>query len=236
MERRIRSFAERGGVEALPELPDASCAGTAASSTASWTAITINVSQLWRNPEQWDVLRRRTCCPSSPATGRIRAWSAGCSYGAEAYTLAAVAAEAMPAAPASRCAAPTSTARIVARAQRGRFCRPTPATRRRSSSSAGSTATATATLATRELRRAMRVRRRATCCAMRTAPARSTSCSAATSSSTSTRRSATTSTPRLAGALRPGGYLMVGATERVADAGAPSASTTSHPFIYRKAA
>ena len=38
---------------------------------------------------------------------------------------------------------------------------------------------------------------------------------------------------RLAAALRPGGVLMVGATERVADA-RPSASSPTHPFTYRK--
>jgi chemotaxis protein methyltransferase CheR len=38
---------------------------------------------------------------------------------------------------------------------------------------------------------------------------------------------------RLAGALRPGGYLMVGSSERVS---APQAFglVTAHPFIYRK--
>jgi len=38
---------------------------------------------------------------------------------------------------------------------------------------------------------------------------------------------------RLAGALRPGGYLMVGSSERVS---APQAFglATAHPFIYRK--
>ncbi len=38
---------------------------------------------------------------------------------------------------------------------------------------------------------------------------------------------------RLAGALRPGGYLMVGATERVSNPAALGLSS-AHPFIFRK--
>ena len=51
--------------------------------------ITINVTQLWRNPESGRLLEQEVL----PRAGReraIRAWSAGCSYGAEAYTLAAI--------------------------------------------------------------------------------------------------------------------------------------------------
>jgi len=39
---------------------------------------------------------------------------------------------------------------------------------------------------------------------------------------------------RLAQALRPGGYLVVGATERVSDASELKLEM-AHPFIYRKA-
>ena len=51
--------------------------------------VTINVSQLWRHPEQWTRLERDVLAELA-AAGPVRAWSAGCSYGAEAYTLAAV--------------------------------------------------------------------------------------------------------------------------------------------------
>src|SRR5581483_54649 len=51
--------------------------------------VTINVSQLWRNPEVWEALAAREL-PELAAAGRVRAWSAGCSYGAESYTLAAL--------------------------------------------------------------------------------------------------------------------------------------------------
>jgi chemotaxis protein methyltransferase CheR len=57
--------------------------------------VTINVSQLWRHPEQWHVLERDVL-PELAQTGRVRAWSAGCSYGAEAFTLAAVCLDTVP--------------------------------------------------------------------------------------------------------------------------------------------
>src|SRR5947208_4727630 len=50
--------------------------------------ITINVSELYRNPEQYELLRTKVV-PELRRTGAgLRVWSAGCSYGAEAYTLA----------------------------------------------------------------------------------------------------------------------------------------------------
>src|SRR2546430_17521589 len=57
--------------------------------------VTINVSQLWRHPDQWATLRQ-SVLPELAAKGTMRAWSAGCSYGAEAYTLAAVCADTVP--------------------------------------------------------------------------------------------------------------------------------------------
>jgi chemotaxis methyl-accepting protein methylase len=57
-------------------------------------ALTINVTRFYRNAETWNLLRRdlipRLCAPVS---GEIRVWSAGCSSGEEAYTIAILAAE-----------------------------------------------------------------------------------------------------------------------------------------------
>jgi chemotaxis methyl-accepting protein methylase len=57
-------------------------------------ALTINVTRFYRNAETWNLLRRdlipRLCAPGS---GEIRVWSAGCSSGEEAYTIAILAAE-----------------------------------------------------------------------------------------------------------------------------------------------
>jgi chemotaxis methyl-accepting protein methylase len=56
--------------------------------------LTINVTRFYRNAETWNLLRRdlipRICAPGS---GEIRVWSAGCSSGEEAYTIAILAAE-----------------------------------------------------------------------------------------------------------------------------------------------
>ena len=88
MERRVRSFAERRGhTELAPYLR--LLAGDAAARDEFLDRVTINVSNLWRNPEQWAHLQTEIV-PALAADGTLRAWSAGCSYGAEAYTLAAV--------------------------------------------------------------------------------------------------------------------------------------------------
>jgi chemotaxis protein methyltransferase CheR len=57
-------------------------------------ALTINVTRFYRNAETWNLLRGEllpALCAMFP--GEIRAWSAGCSSGEEAYTLAAVLAD-----------------------------------------------------------------------------------------------------------------------------------------------
>jgi chemotaxis protein methyltransferase CheR len=57
-------------------------------------ALTINVTRFYRNAETWNLLRGEilpTLCTTWP--GELRAWSAGCSSGEEAYTLATVLAE-----------------------------------------------------------------------------------------------------------------------------------------------
>jgi chemotaxis protein methyltransferase CheR len=98
MERRIRSFAKTRGATDL-----AAYAATLRTDKEELEKfldrVTINVSRLWRNPEQWETLEQQIL-PDLFATARhanrIRAWSAGCSYGAEAYTLAAIARRAIP--------------------------------------------------------------------------------------------------------------------------------------------
>jgi chemotaxis protein methyltransferase CheR len=88
MERRIRSFAGRQGVEDLAEYLHA-LRSDKGRLDEFLDRMTINVSQLWRNPEQWEMLAARVV-PELAESGHVRAWSAGSSYGAEAYTLAAV--------------------------------------------------------------------------------------------------------------------------------------------------
>ena len=89
MERRIRSFALRRGVTSLDEYQSVVHADPD-ELDALLDRITINVSQLFRNPEQWDRLAADVIPDlARTGSGRIRAWSAGCSFGAEAFSLAA---------------------------------------------------------------------------------------------------------------------------------------------------
>ena len=52
-------------------------------------ALTINVTRFYRNAETWNLLRK-TLLPElcDPRREEVRVWSAGCSSGEEAYTLA----------------------------------------------------------------------------------------------------------------------------------------------------
>ena len=57
-------------------------------------ALTINVTRFYRNAETWNLLRREVfpvLC--GPEPGEVRIWSAGCSSGEEAYTIAILATE-----------------------------------------------------------------------------------------------------------------------------------------------
>ena len=87
MERRIREFARRRQAPTL----DAFAAMLRQDSQLLREFeqhITINVSEFYRNPEAFAYLERHVL-PEILATHRgLRVWSAGCSYGAEPYTLA----------------------------------------------------------------------------------------------------------------------------------------------------
>ena len=118
MERRIRSFAEHQRIaslaaylELLGRDPDAL--------DRFLDRMTINVSELYRNPEQYDRLRR-SVLPELASSRRVRIWSAGSSYGAEAYTLACLALEAMPGVR-TEIVGTDIDRRMVLRAQRGLF-------------------------------------------------------------------------------------------------------------------
>ena len=49
--------------------------------------LTINVSELFRNPEKWEELGAKVLTPMLEKNEPLRVWSAGCSYGAEPYSL-----------------------------------------------------------------------------------------------------------------------------------------------------
>ncbi len=89
-----------------------------------WTAfldrMTINVSELFRNPEKWEELRT-LILPKMLAGGKaLKIWSAGCSFGAEPYTLAMILAEIAPGAR-HKLVATDIDQKILQKAQRGVF-------------------------------------------------------------------------------------------------------------------
>jgi chemotaxis protein methyltransferase CheR len=225
MERRIRSWTTRRGttelaayarrLKAEPQELD-----------AFLDRVTINVSQLWRHPEQWKALGT-TILPELGARGRVRAWSAGCSYGAEAYTLAAVCRESIPKARVEIRGTDLDR-RMVERAREGLFT----ADDARGAPTASIKRWFPDGKATPELRRLvsfevgdllrMPVRPGAYDLVM---------CRNTVIYFTEEVRDALHR--RLVDALRPGGYLVVGTSERVAAAGELGLTCPFH-FIYRK--
>ncbi len=52
--------------------------------------MTINVSEFWRNPNRWQVLRDRFLQRMIEENARLNIWSAACSTGEEPYTIAMI--------------------------------------------------------------------------------------------------------------------------------------------------
>jgi chemotaxis protein methyltransferase CheR len=116
MERRVRTFADRRAPDLISYLQV--LLGSRDELNEFLDRVTINVSQLWRNPEQWEALAKIVA--ELAETGTVRAWSAGCSYGAEAYTLAAIGREVAPSARLEIVGTDIDK-RMVARAREGLF-------------------------------------------------------------------------------------------------------------------
>lgn len=96
MERRLRTFAERAGHGDL----DAYLAQIRRDIVARddfLDRMTINVSELFRNPERFEELERIHLPSLLGASPRgLKTWSAACSYGAEPYSLAILLSELLP--------------------------------------------------------------------------------------------------------------------------------------------
>ncbi len=91
--RRANSFAKQHGFENLLDLVK-ECRTDLELRTELRDMITINVSEFFRNPDAWEMVRT-TALPDLLKLGRpIRAWSAGCSLGYEPYTWAMLVREA----------------------------------------------------------------------------------------------------------------------------------------------
>jgi chemotaxis protein methyltransferase CheR len=225
MERRIRSWLTRRGggdlaaygrrLKAEPEELD-----------AFLDRVTINVSQLWRHPEQWRSLQQHIL-PELAQRARVRAWSAGCSYGAEAYTLAAVCREAIPHARVDIKGTDLDR-RMVARARLGRFSE---------DDARGAPARSIARWfpggqATEELRRIVSFE----VGDLLRMPIRSGAYDLVMCRNTViyfTEEVRDALHRRLVDSLAPGGYLVVGSSERVAVARELGLTSPFH-FIYRK--
>jgi chemotaxis protein methyltransferase CheR len=233
MERRVRTFAERRGHPALgsylTELRRSS-----AEVDAFLDRVTINVSQLWRNPEQWTILADHVLPELAAArSARVRSWSAGCSYGAEAYTLGAL------------CHATIGgraeihgtdiDRRMVDRARVGRFtAEDGRAAPRRELSRWFDPEPDGGWLAKRELRSMMRFE---VGDLLRMRPQREAFDLILCRNTVIYFNEGVRDDlhARLVAALRPGGYLVTGATERVVHARELGLELT-HPFTYRKTA
>jgi len=119
MERRIRSYVQRKSARTLPEFLR-ELGSSPEELDGFLDRITINVSELYRNPEQYETLRTKVIPELKRSGGALKVWSAGCSYGAEAYTLACMLNEEL-AGGRFEIVGSDIDKRIVARAQRGWF-------------------------------------------------------------------------------------------------------------------
>lgn len=86
MERRLRANMLRCGVSTFAQYYTAMQKDSALLDEFL-DRITINVSELFRNPEQFELLQAQVLPRLFEQAGTLKVWSAGCSYGAEPYTL-----------------------------------------------------------------------------------------------------------------------------------------------------
>ena len=95
MERRVRTFAERRGTPDLAEY-GRQLRKDPQELDAFLDRVTINVSHLWRHEDQFEVLRTKLLPELAERTPPEDLVAPARSYGAEAYTIAAVCREAIP--------------------------------------------------------------------------------------------------------------------------------------------
>ena len=230
MERRIRTFAARRGT---PDLPAYLSRLRAEHGELEefLDRVTINVSQLWRNPEQWRVIEQDVL-PELATARVVRAWSAGCSYGAEAHTLAAVARDAVPHAQV-RIRGTDIDARMVERARAGWFSDADARSAPRAPLERWFELQVDGSWQARDAIRQMCSFDTGDLLRMRVAKASLDLilCRNTVIYFKDDVRDALHA--RLADALRPGGYLIIGSTERVSEPREMGLVPT-HPFTYRK--
>jgi chemotaxis protein methyltransferase CheR len=230
MERRLRTYFERRGVTRLTDTL-ALLRSDRAELGALLDRVTINVSQLWRHPDQFTHLAA-TVLPELSRAGTVRAWSAGCSYGAEAFTLAAVCRTAIPAARVQILGSDIDP-RMVARAREGVFSNDDA----RGVSEATMEASFDRVPEGWRAKPALRAMARFEVADLLRITPRASSHDLVMCRNTVIYFSSEVRDElhqRLAHSLRPGGYLVVGATERVTTPSEIGLEPVV-PFIYRKA-
>ena len=231
MERRIRTFAERAGIKDLEKYA-AILKSDAGELERFLDRVTINVSQLWRNPQQWAMLARDVL-PVLARDGKVKIWSAGSSYGAEAYTLAAVCREAIPTARVEILGTDIDK-RMVERARKGHFSLDDSRDAPRDGMARWFDQTSDGWQAKAEIQKLVRFE---VGDLLRVTPPAGTYdlilCRNTVIYFSEDVRDALHE--RLAGALKPGGFLMVGSTERVSSPTQLKLDSCL-PFTYRKAA
>lgn len=121
MRRRIMALAQRLGYSSFASY-GAVVDRDASAREAFQSYITINVSELLRNPVRFDELQRLLLPTLIARCGQagLSVWSAGCSYGAEACSLALLLHELAPAAP-HRILGTDLDTQILERARESRF-------------------------------------------------------------------------------------------------------------------
>jgi chemotaxis protein methyltransferase CheR len=89
LRRRILGSVESKGFSGLSEL---SSRVKSDDGVCKWLVdrLAINVSELYRNPEKWAELETQLLNPLLAANKKLKIWSAGCSFGAEAHTMACI--------------------------------------------------------------------------------------------------------------------------------------------------
>jgi chemotaxis protein methyltransferase CheR len=230
MERRIRSYVDRKRAPTLAAfLRHIQTSPTDLDDFLD--RITINVSELYRNPEQYELLRTKVLPALSATPAGLRVWSAGCSYGAEAYTLATLLQDAGPAR--FQVVGTDIDRRVLERAARGWFSDADmravpPRIRDRYFEACDG-----GYRAGDELRRHLRFQTQDLLKDRYATGWDLVLCRNVVIYFTDGARDQVHR--GIAGVLRPGGYLMVGATERVTEPRALGLEPV-HPFIYRKAA
>ncbi len=85
--RRIYTMMERAGYRKFTDY-FAHLAADEARLRGFIDRLAINVSELFRNPEQYEILRKQVLPDLLRGSTQLKLWSAGSSYGAEAYSLA----------------------------------------------------------------------------------------------------------------------------------------------------